>query len=268
MAAEYRVRFGTVHGSMHRNLNINNQDAVLYLEFGMLNSKTIYRVGLVSDGCTGIPAFTRSEVGSNLLVVFCLAHIQELLMGGTKVEEIPVPLYHLVKDFIRNLSNMAVPAGTYWPYSIEFRGSNQFRNGLTAPQRFTVDYMAATLLGFVDDGTTLVTFRAGDGVIIVNDDITVIDQNDRPDYPALSSSGFDTQIFASAEVGRLALATDGIRKLLGAAELGISEAIFADAAQNPLGLQILLNRLRKQRGELIYDDCTIVTRERIEGGAE
>jgi hypothetical protein len=262
----YRLRTGSVMGTKHGKLGTNNQDAALTLEFGIPGWGTSYRIGLVSDGCSGIPAFTRSEVGSNLLVVYSMARIQELIVAGAKMEEIPLPLYHAVTNFLRDLANTVMPSNIYWPFPVTFSGSNQFRNRIKAPQRFITDYLAATILGFVDDGEALVTFQAGDGVRIINDDVHIVDQNNQPDYPALSVSspgaGFQVNTYASDTVRRIALATDGVEKLLAAPQLGLPEQFFTHATDNPMGLQFLLNQLRKQYGQLMGDDCTIVTMER------
>lgn len=268
MSITYCIRNGSVLGVKHAKLGVNNQDAVMALEFGIPAWEKSYRMGFVSDGCTGIPAFSASEVGSNLLVVYCLARTQELIANGAQMEEIPLPLYHSVTNFLHTLANMVVPASIYWPYPMEFKGAHAFRNQLKAPKRFMTDYLAATILGFVDDGETLVTFQAGDGVLIVNDEVTVIDQNDRPDYPAMSvnspGGGFQVNTYASADVQRLGLATDGIEELLAVSDLGLLDQLFAEAQAGPMGLQFLLNRLRKSHGHLMADDCTVLTLERKE----
>lgn len=261
----YSLKTGSVLGTKHAKLNMNNQDAALTLEFGIPSWGTNYRIGLVSDGCSGIPAFTRSEVGANLLAVFCIARIQELIVGGAGMEEIPLPLYHAVTNFLRTLSNMVIPANVYWPFPVTFSGTNQFRNDLEAPQRFMIDYLAATILGFVDDGETLVTFQAGDGVRVINNAVNIVDQEDRPDYPALSVNspglGFQVDVFPSIEVQRIGLATDGIENLLAQPELGLPDLLFGQT-HDPMSLQYVLNRLRKQHGDKMGDDCTVVTMER------
>lgn len=270
MQPTYLLRSGTVQGVKHAKLGMNNQDAVLALEFAIPSWGTNYRIGLVSDGCSGIPAFTRSEVGANLLVVFCLARIQELIVGGAKMEEIPLPLYHAVTNFLRNLANMVMPSNVYWPFPMQFTGANEYRNLQTAPQRFMTDYLAATILGFVDDGQTLVTFQAGDGVLLINDEVHIVDQNDQPDYPALSVNspglGFQVNIYPSAEILRIGLATDGAEELLAIPDVGLLHRMFDDTPGNPMGLQYLLNRLRKQHGDKLGDDCTVLTMERTNGG--
>ena len=268
MASSVRMRTGSVHGVKHARLGTNNQDAVLIQEFSIPRWGTTYRVGLISDGCSGIPAFTRSEVGAWLMVVNCLARIQELIVGGAKLEAIPVPLYHSVTNFMRGMANTIMPANIHWPYTVQFPGNNAFRNSLSSTQRFTTDYLAATVAGFIDDGATLVTFRADDGVMIVNDDVFSVDQNNQPTYPALSvnapGGGFAVEVYASADVTRLCLATDGLKDLLKVAGLDMPALLFDDDPGNPLGLQFLLNRLRKEYGEKMGDDCTVLTRERVE----
>jgi hypothetical protein len=266
MTAKTTLRRGSVHGVRHARLGVNNQDAAELLEFSIPKWGKTYRIGILSDGCTGIPAFTRSEVGANLLALFCLSRIQELIALGTRLEDIPLPLYHAVTSFIRDLSNTLMPATTFWPYPMQFPpGKHEFRNRLSPNRRLVVDYLAATLLGFIDDGDKIVTFQAGDGVIIVNDQVMVTDQNDRPEYPAVSvtspGGGFDIKMYESPTVNRLALASDGLEDLLTRPELGLPDQLF-DATDNPQSLQFCLQRLRKLVPEHMPDDCTVVTLQR------
>lgn len=267
MAHQIRLRTGSVHGVKHAKLGTNNQDAVLAQEFSIPKWGTSYRVGLISDGCSGIPAFTHSEVGAHLMVVNCLARIQELIIGGARMEDIPMPLYHSVTNFMRNLANTIMPANIHWPFGVPFRGSNAFRDNIDATRRFTIDYLAATVAGFIDDGETLVVFRSDDGVVSVNDELFIVDQNNQPDYPALSinspGGGFKVSVYASAEVSRLCLATDGLKELLTVGELGLPGAFF-EGNDNQMNVQFALNRLRKAYGEKMGDDCTVLTRERLE----
>lgn len=265
------IRKGSIQGTKHAPKGINNQDSVEMQEFGVPKWGTNYRIGIVADGCTGVPAVSRSEVGSNLLTVFCTLRIQELLLAGAKPAEIPLPLYHAVTGFLRSLTALMVPASAYWPYPIKFTGkTNEFRNTLKAPQRFMLDYLSATILGFVDDGETLVVFRAGDGVIIVNGEISVIDQNDTPEYPSVSvnspGAGFEVTSHVSSEIRQLALATDGLKKLLVPGRADMPQALFGGAKpkEGSLYLQFLLNRLRKSHGEFLDDDCTVLTLETFE----
>jgi len=266
LTSHFRLRTGTVQGVKHTKLGTNNQDAVLTQQFEVPKRNKTYRVGVISDGCSGIPAFTHSEVGAHLLVTCCLARVQSLILREIPLVDIPGVLYHLVMDSMHGLTDIIMPARTHWPYNMRFtRERDAYRNELNANQRFTVDYLAATLAGFIDDGETLVVFRADDGVLAIDDELFVVDQNNEPAYPMLSPSGsFETLTFASADVSRLCLATDGIKELLTADDLLLPGALFEANPANPMGLQYKLNRLRKECGEKMGDDCTIITRERWE----
>lgn len=265
----YRMRAGSVHGVKHAKLGTNNQDAFQILEFCVPKRDKTYRVGVLADGCSGIPAFTRSEVGAHLSVTYCLMRVQELILGGVAVAEIPWLLYRDLVSALRAVATQFAPAGGFWPYPAKFRGMHEFRNSLSATQRFTVDYLTATVIGFVDDGEMLVTFQAGDGVIIVNDDVMVVDQNDRPEYPATSPYGsFTVETHDAQSVRRLVLASDGIEELMKQSAATLPARLFDHMPTDPAGLQYLLNILRKQNPEKVSDDLTVITRELIGGEDE
>jgi hypothetical protein len=230
----------------------------MVMEF--LIGQTSYRLGVVSDGCSGIPALSHTEVGSNLLAAFCVTQVQELLSGGHQTADIPAALYPALTGFCRTLSRLVVPQGTYLPHRPV--RSQPYRQDLTPVERFRIDYLAATIIGFLDDGDTLVTFRKGDGVIIVNEEIEVIDQNNTPEYLGVSvnrpGERFDTQTYDSATVQRLVIATDGIEPLL--AMEGVGHQLFS--TDNRYGFQGNLNVLRREYPEKLSDDCSFVVRER------
>lgn len=265
----YRMRAGSVHGVKHAKLGTNNQDAFQTLEFHVPGRDKTYRIGVLADGCSGIPAFTRSEVGANLSVTYCLTHVQELILGGVAVGEIPRLLYRDLVNALGTVATQFAPAGAFWPYPAKFRGIHEFRNSLAPAQRFTVDYLTATVIGFVDDGEVLVTFQAGDGVIIVNDDVMIVDQNDTPEYPVLSPYGsFVVETYDARRVRRLALATDGVEELLKHSAATLPARLFDHMATDTMGLQYLLNVLRKQYPDKVSDDLTVITREMIGGEDE
>lgn len=263
----YMMRAGRVIGSKHAQLRLGNQDNMLVAEFAVPAWKRTYRVGLVSDGCSGVPAFSRTEVISGLLVPFCFARIQELIAGGTGMEEIPARLYQAVINFLRDLANTVMPSTVYWPYPVTFKGENAFRNNLSATQRFITDYLMATIVGFIDDGETLTTFQAGDGVVIVDNEIHITDQNNQPEYPALAinapGNGFAVRTYESAAVQRLVIATDGLVKVLAEPATGLPGVLFTHLPNQTQGLQMLLGILYNLYEGLLGDDCAVVTRLRI-----
>jgi hypothetical protein len=262
---QFVMRAATHQGSKHRQLHVNNQDAKLAERFAIPAWNKRFMFGVVSDGCTGFPAFSRTEVGANLLSVFSYSRVQELACAGIPIAEIPRVLFQSVTEFIRHLANLVMPSTVHWPYPVRLKD----RDGVDSATRFRLDYLAATLLGFIADGELIVTFSAGDGIILVNDDLTVIDQDDRPEYPARSihapGSGFQVRTYRMADVRRLAVMTDGPKDLV--QERTFVDDIFAHKRGNAMGLQILLNIMFDNHPEKLLDDCTIVAFERATPGA-
>lgn len=255
------MRRATVQGTKHAQLGINNQDAWLMEEFTVPAFNKKFYVGIVSDGCTNLPAFSRTEVGSNLLVTFAYGRIQEFVCAGAKLEEIPRVLFHAITEFVRRLSNDVMPNTVYWGYPWKLPAKHADRETWSATKRFRTDFMSATLVGFISDGERVVTFSAGDGIIIVNDEVTVIDQNDKPEYIASSinspSSGFDARSYDLAQVRRLAVLTDGPKQFV--EDPTFVDRMFTHEENLPAGLQYLFNISRTSRPEFMLDDCTAVT---------
>lgn len=263
MSTKLSMRAGTKQGSKHVQLGYNNQDGYLADTFAVPAWRKRYHVGIVSDGCSGKPAFSRTEVGARLLPPYVYGRIQGLVCSGTKLEDIArVCLYPMVTEFIRTMENLVMPGNVSWPYPVPIDG----REGWGAGQRFRADFMSATLLGFITDEIDLVVFSAGDGIKLVNNDLTVIDQNDQPDYPAASvnrlGGGFNVQCYKMDDVSRAAVMTDGPKELV--ADTVFRDALFTNQQDSPLGLQFLLNVTYNQRSELMRDDCTVVTLQKLE----
>lgn len=250
-------RGGSILGSKHRNLHVNNQDALCTQSFSIKDFGKNYQIGLVSDGCTGNPMFSHTEVGSNLLVVYAFRRIQNIICAGTSMADVPKLLFPSITEFILILNNLVMPDRTYWPYPVKIKG----RENWSSSTRFRTDYLAATLIGFVSDGTDCVIFSAGDGIIMINNELQIIDQNDEPDYPMSSidqpGKGFFIQEISMKEVDRLLISTDGLKKFIGEKEF--VEQIYSFQPESILGLQFLLNINSEKFPEKMTDDCTAVT---------
>ena len=256
------VRSATHQGSKHIQFGINNQDCCIQETFIIPAFDKQYQVGIVSDGCTGIPGFSHTEVGSALLSAYAFGRIQELICSGAALDEIPRALFQALTEFIRDLAHKVMPPTILWSYPVKIKD----REDWDSSTRFRADYLSATLLGFIADDQDLVVFSAGDGVILVNDQLEIIDQKDRPDYPANSinspGKGFVTRAFKMQDVERLALASDGLKDLIGDPQF--ARAMFEHEGENPLGLQFLLNIWFSQVPEKMQDDCTVITLQKLE----
>lgn len=259
-APRYTLRHASALGSGHAKKQTNNQDACLTQEFAV--SGRTYRVGLVSDGCGGLPAYSHTEVGAHLLVLTALARIQALIGAGHQTAAVPGPLFHQLIEALRMFGHIVTPAGTYLPYPGQLPQRERFRSDWTAFERFMGDYLAATLLGFIDDGTTLTTFTRGDGVVIINDAIEVIDQNNQPDYLSISvdrpDGGFAVNTYPSTDIRRVVIATDGLVPLLATPD-GL--AMLLDKP-NPFGLHGNANLIRRRHADRLTDDWTLAVLER------
>lgn len=259
------ARKGTHQGSKHIQLGFNNQDSVLLESFMIPGQDRQFTVGLLSDGCTNLPGFSKSEVGASLLPVFAYGRCQELISAGLLLADIPRVLFQASTEFLRALATMVMPSSVYWGYPEELRSvlsaqkAHKDRLSWDSTTRFKVDYLSATLLGFITDGIDLVVFSAGDGTVLVNEALTAIDHKDKPLYPMLSinkpGGGFVSRLYPLAAVKRLVLASDGLEELM-------KDPKFIDQmfSANPglFGLQMLLNQTFSGRDYLMSDDCTAI----------
>ena len=261
------VRKGTKQGSKHIQLGYNNQDGVVLESFSIPVYQKRYHVGIVADGCSGLPAFSKTEVGASLLPVYAYGRCQELICAKIALEDIPKALFQMCTEFMRDLANKVMPGNILWKYpSILLPYLPKGRELWDSTARFRGDYLSATLLGFVCDETQLVTFSAGDGIIMVDNDLEVIDQNDSPEYPAYSinnpGKGFAIKVYDAKKVRRVLIATDGLKQLVG--DAAFMEEIFSSMPGHILGLQTLLNKTFLKSPHLMMDDCTAITLERTD----
>jgi hypothetical protein len=253
----YVLRDGSKQGTKHVRLGINNQDARVSQSISVPAFGKQYHVGIVSDGCTGQPLFSHTEVGAHLMSLYAYRRIQELICSKLPLQQIPQVLYPSVTEFMLDLTNKVMPSHVVWKYPIKVND----RENYSGQARFRTDYLAATIVGFISDEEDLVVFSAGDGVVLVNDDLTIIDHNDHPDYPVISvnkpSNGFVTESYKMSEVNRVAVSSDGLKQLL--QNLEFRAKLFEFQGDKFHGLQTLLNVQSNNTPELMQDDCTVVT---------
>lgn len=255
--------YGSHQGANHIRLGYNNQDAVISQKFFVSDFDKTYHVGLVSDGCSGIPFFSHTEVGSNLIVLYAFKRIQDYVASGLTVSEIPKVLFQSCTEFFLSLINLVMPSDIVWGYPI----TSPKLDSSSSRKRFRNEYLAATLVGYISDGDVVVTFSAGDGVIIVNNDINIIDQNDRPDYPVISinspGQGFIVREYEYSKVSRISIMTDGLVDLI-KSDAQFVDNLFTEAREGPRGITTFLNQVYELSAEKMKDDCTVVTFEKAQ----
>lgn len=196
---DFRLLSAQVIGQNHWFYHRNCQDAVAR------HQADDRLVAFVADGCS---EGRHSEVGAQLTVLSLLNATHSLLDRGVPVSELPDLLYqHLLFSQIRQLQ--AVGFSRHHP----------------AGAGYVRDYLLATALGLVLTPTAGLILAAGDGLIAINDQVIIRDENDTPAYPAYhlidprqltcSPSQLPTTFsaipLAPESLEKVALATDGFQ---------------------------------------------------------
>lgn len=229
-----KIGYATIQGASHRKLEYNNQDAVLVQE----SDDAI--IGIVADGC-GSGAY--SEVGSQLGVKKLAKIIAEKLEAG--------------EDWRTNLK---AEMQAYAKALVEMHDWN-------APA-FVKDYLLFTLVGFVKVKDDLTLFSYGDGVLVVDGAMTIIDQNNRPKYLNNELKGAEGGDFSFQELKytgqKILVGSDGVEDILdGINSREIQEyesftEFMNDEANytNPIHLPKFLQKYA--RAGVLKDDCSLI----------
>lgn len=239
----FNLKAGSVPGKDHLFRQANCQDKYRWASFEFEGK--LYQAGIVCDGCGSAE---QSEVGAALLAEFGVAELERLIEQGFSLEELPEELYRSCLKFLKELSCLVVGEKASPGRATEFIGR----------------YLLATVLGFVMSEEQTLIFAAGDGLIIVNDQLENRDEANRPNYlaygllePAQLASPtplrqrFDSRLLPTATVERLAVWTDGFDPALSGEIWNLG---------GPRGLQRKLNIWSKRK--LLADDTTGITLER------
>lgn len=190
--------------------------------------------GVVCDGC-GEGA--RSEVGAGLAAAIVGAELARRLAGGAPPAEVPEAA---VRALLGALGAVAAAVG----------GDDREAVG-----RFVREHLLATIVGFCARGEDVVVFACGDGAYAVDGEVTVIDEEGRPSYPAYALLDGGAPRVATRAVrarggARVAVATDGFDVAL------VPEAFGRGAHALKRWMNV------RARGGAFRDDATIVTAER------
>lgn len=229
-----KLNYGSIQGSVHRKLDYNNQDAVHIYQTNELT------IGIVADGCG---SGSNSEVGAQL--------------GVKKLTKIIRDKIEQNLDWKKNLKE------EMQSYSKKIADLHD----ISTPG-FVQDYLLYTLVGFVLCKDQITLFSYGDGVIVINDDIQIIDQHNKPKYlnnELRNSEGgeFSFQEF-ECQGQRILIGSDGVEDLIEGINKGeIPEySTFNEFMNdetnytNPIKLPKLLQKY--SRSGVLRDDCTLI----------
>jgi len=229
-----KIGYGTIQGSAHRKLDYNNQDAVLVFETDEL------LIGLVADGCG---SGANSEVGAQLAVKRVAKIIDEKIK--------------LKSDWKTDLKK------DLQAYSRTIAHLHD-----TSVSHFVKDYLLYTLVGFVKYRDRITVFSCGDGVIVIDDNIQIIDQNNQPKYlnnELNNSQGAEFQFQEFKYEGqKILIGSDGVEDIIAGIDnklipeyLSFNDLMCDEANYyNPVQLPKLLQKYSKKN--VLVDDCTLI----------
>lgn len=230
-----RIRFGQIIGRNHIQRQRNCQDGLTVIETENL------AVGVICDGCG---SGSRSELGAILASSFLAQEAAKALESGTPLSELTVYLCVRLQAMLSQFIAIMQP------------------DDLSA---FVQEYLLFTVLGFAVRKETkdALVWAAGDGWVLIDDQIKHRDQGNAPEYPSYALLPSEALRTSSAQRGfesieipqdwkRFAIASDGLE----------STAIPLIWGQlHPRGLQRTLNRLSLNDHRL-HDDTTVIAVER------
>ena len=244
MGIQYVVRKATHVGRGHLVDFVNRQDAHSLFDGEISGQHTI--IGIICDGCS---EGTASEVGASLASAFLVREISSLLELGVSASVVPNVLYPELLNFLRQITS------TYPFVSPADRVT------------FIKNTLLFTVVGFILTEVETVVFTAGDGTIVLNDQVTYIDADNSPSYPAYHlvdrsvlehqasplPDGFDTNVYPTTDLFHLAIGSDAWHE-----EKELIDHIWG--FKHPSGLQRRINQWSKT-DHRFRDDVTIITVE-------
>ncbi|NUP08694.1 MAG: hypothetical protein HOW73_21810 [Polyangiaceae bacterium] len=216
----------SVLGRDHAALRRNRQDA----SASGCAGQGVY--GVVSDGCGQGRA---SEVGAHATVAIASAAIERSLRDGGPLEGLGERVLATVIDGLRLVAE-AVPAGAL-------------------RDAFVRDQLLATLVGFVVRDDVACVFAVGDGAFFVDGDIEVLDEDNRPSYPAYALAGAKVRVVERTYRGAalVVVATDGVDERV------LRRAAAVDAQASRLSRALLL----LQRAGALSDDGSVALARKV-----
>jgi serine/threonine protein phosphatase PrpC len=227
-----KIGYGSIQGFTHKKLEYNNQDFVL------VDENKEYNIGLVADGCG---SGSNSEVGAQLGLKYLMKNISEQIDSDWKIN---------LKENLQEYSNQIA----------KIHSDN--------PRQFTKNFLLYTILGFVEKNNVLTIFSFGDGVIIIDDKVEVINQNNRPTYVNNELIGNEGGQFVFEQINfdkqTIIIGSDGVEDFMEGLEKGLIDE-YENLQQfmedennftNPIQIPKLLKKYSLKG--VLKDDCTLI----------
>lgn len=219
-------RTASIVGRAHLARHQGGQDAVA-TRSGVGPEGRSFSVAAVADGCGSAPL---SQVGAALLVAVATREAATLLAAGVPTAGLVGPVLAAARRALLGVAALA---------------ADDLRT-------FVETHLLATLLVSADDGQTTTCFARGDGLFVIDDEISVIEEDGAPRYLAydLFSAATPPFVLTRPSATRVLAATDGL----------LPEHATAAFGHRGRGLQRWLNVLADRAP--LADDAAIAVLER------
>ena len=204
----------------------------------MVSENEDFNIGLIADGCG---SGSNSEVGAQLGLKYLMQRITKQVNSDWQTN---------LKEDLQNYSKKLA----------QIHSQN--------PREFIKNFLLYTLVGFVEKDNIMTIFSFGDGVIIVDDQIKIIDQNNRPKYVNNEFIGNEGGEFVYEEIlldqQTVIIGSDGVEDFIEGINSGLIEE-YENLAQfvedednftNPIHVPKLLKKY--SRGGVLKDDCSLI----------
>jgi hypothetical protein len=202
----FEIATGSVIGRSHRIAGKNNQDASCVLQTADCT------IAIICDGCgSGAQSEVGAKLGARLIAVSLLRRAQELSESDNDAESTIQSLLEMVRcEVLDQLSTLAAGMGECLP-------------------RIVNDYFLFTVVGALITPASAVFFSLGDGVLVINDEVTALGPFPGNAPPYLAYGLVESSLKASepeqlrfrvqrtmptAELQSFLLGTDGVQDLM------------------------------------------------------
>lgn len=269
--SSWKMNKAMIVGRDHVMFKVNRQDFCETIE----DEGDCY--GVVCDGC-GSGAYT--EVGACLIGNAVLRLLPTLNLQSfnspftidtTYEPELRQEMMNVSKDQICQFVDNQIRSTVYALIEVLTRNLQLYTIGTDSKNmvekvKFINDYLLTTIVFCIVLRDFIVIGSCGDGVIIVNDDISMIDQSGSPHYlmydnvpkealqsPPSQLQGFNISIYDTNAINKIAIGTDGLAPLV---ENNTTHELFGQHR-----LQRKFNILSNQK--VFFDDAACVTFEKV-----
>ena len=248
----FTVGGATQQGVEHKLDNQNNQDAVSIL----INDS--YLIGVICDGCSSThnnlqDAISNNEIGAKLIGYTIMQNVERIIRNR-EVDDL----------FLTELSNSVL-------HKLQEIVDIFCEEDEEKKEIFIYDFLMSTIIGFIVTEDKYIIFRSGDGIIGINGDIQILEEETGlyfgekllykccPNKYPSNSQRSDLKVISSgktSEIDNIFLATDGFYEIVKNNKEALIDFIEKSTPVVKNGFNFVIPEFRKK---IIWNDAVIKT---------